>query len=361
MKRNPHFYDHDRLRIHRIVWLEVEEYTSTLQLYRAAELDWTGQNTSLPQEYLPLLAKKDDFRSVEYLGTYWYEINVTRPPLDDVRVRRALNLAIDKRVVVDKVTQGGQKPATHVVPDITGLGYAEAAAADRARGASPFADPDAEHDPEEARRLLAEAGYPVVGEGEARRCDGLPPIEILYNTSEGHRKIAVAIQDMWRRHLGISATLRNEEWKVMLKNLRDGNFQIARMGWIADYNHPQTFLDNFLSFSPNNRTGWKDAAFDDLMRRAAATADTRASMDLYRQAEKRAVDGVSRLPIYFYTKSTMVKPWLQGFSFNGRNQMLPKWMWIDEDWRARAAASPGGRAPVEPAIPVPVAPPPGRF
>lgn len=359
MKRNPMFHDHDRLRIHRIVWLGVEEYTSTLQMYRAAELDWTGQNTSLPQEYLPLLSTKKDFASVEFLGTYWYELNVDRPPVNDVRVRKALNLALDKQVIVDRVTQGGQKPATHFVPDITGLGYAEAARADRERGADPFAGPDSAFDPVRARALLAEAGYPVVQQGDGWRCEGIPPLEILYNTSEGHKKIAVAIQDMWKRHLGISATLRNEEWKVMLKNMRDGNYQIVRMGWFADYNHPQTFLDNFLSFSPNNRTNWKDPAFDDLMRRAAATADTAASMQLYRQAERRAVDGMSRLPIYFYTKHTMAKPWLQGFAFNARNQMLPKWMWIDEAWRARAGAD--GKVPFEPAMPVPAAPPPGRF
>jgi oligopeptide transport system substrate-binding protein len=270
-----------------------------------------------------------------------------------VRVRKALNLAMDKQQIVEKVTLAGQKPATHFVPDITGLGYAAAAKADRERGVDPFAGPDAEFNPERARALLGEAGFPVERAGDGWRCDGIPPIEILYNTSEGHRKIAVAIQDMWRRHLGISATLRNEEWKVMLKNLRDGNFQIARMGWIADYNHPQTFLDNFLSFSPNNRTRYVDKELDEILRRAAATKDAAASMQLYRQAERRAVDGMSRIPIYFYTKNTMVKPWVKGFHFNARNQQLPRWMWLDTDWRNNSSD--------EAAMPVPVAPAPGTY
>ncbi len=356
MRRNPHHHLHNSLKIHRIVWLMVEEYTSTLQLYRTAELDWMGQNSTLPQEYIPMLSAKKDFETVEYLGTYWYELNVEKPPMNDVRVRKALNLAMDKQQIVEKVTLAGQKPATHFVPDITGLGYADAAKADRKRGVDPFAGPDADFNPERARALLGEAGFAVERSGDGWRCNGIPPIEILYNTSEGHRKIAVAIQDMWRRHLGISATLRNEEWKVMLKNLRDGNFQIARMGWIADYNHPQTFLDNFLSFSPNNRTRYVDKELDEVLRRAAATRDATASMALYRQAERRAVDGMSRIPIYFYTKNTMVKPWVKGFHFNARNQMQPRWMWMDLDWRSGSAAPRR-----QPAVPVPVAQPPGRY
>src|SRR5204863_2475555 len=117
-----------------------------------------------------------------------------------------------------------------------------------------------------------------------------PGIEILYNTLEGHKQIAVAIQDMWKRQLGVSATMRNEEWKVMLKNVRDGNFQVVRFGWVADYNHAHTFLDTFLSFSPNNRTGWKDTDFDALLKKAAATAEPKESIRLYRLAEKRVVD-----------------------------------------------------------------------
>jgi len=353
MKRNPHYYAHDALKIHRIVWLEVEQSSATLQLYKAADIDWTGQSSSLPSEYLPLLSKKKDYETVLFLGTYWYEFNIKVPPVNDVRVRRALNLAVDKKQIVLNITRGGQVPATHFVPDITGLGYAEAAQRDRAEGIDPFAGPDADFNPERARKLMGEAGFNVVkegdGDGDGFRCDGIPPIEILYNTSEGHKQIAVAIQDMWRRHLGITVTLRNEEWKVMLKNVRDGNFQIARFGWFADYNHPQTFLDNFLSYSPNNRTNWGDATFDSAMKLAAATADPVLSMRHYRAAERIAVDGMSRIPLYFYTKNAMVKPWVRGFHYNARNQMLPKWMWIHPSWQS----DPNDDA----ALPVPVAPP----
>ncbi|WP_437941902.1 peptide ABC transporter substrate-binding protein [Sorangium sp. So ce341] len=351
MKRNPAYWAHDALRIHRIVWMEIAQYNATLQLYKAGDLDYLGDNSELPYDHLGWLSGKKDLRRIEYLSTVYYEVNTAKPPLDDARVRWALNLAIDKRELVEKVTRVG-KPATHYVPDITGSGYAEQVAEDRARGADPFASPEVGHDPARARALLAEAGYEVVREGDELRAKGFPPLEVLYNTGEGHGQVAVAIQDMWKRHLGISATLRNEEWRVMLKNLRDGNFQVIRLAWYADYNHPQTWLGNFLSYSPNNRSGWADAEFDEELRRAAAIADPRESIRRFRAAERRALDGMCRIPLYFEEKPTLVKPWVRGYIPNARNTQLVKWLWIDPDWQRRPAGEPP---------PVLELPPPGRL
>ncbi|WP_437785740.1 peptide ABC transporter substrate-binding protein [Sorangium sp. So ce1097] len=351
MKRNPAYWAHDALRIHRIVWMEISQYNATLQLYRAGDLDYLGDNSALPYEHLGWLSGKKDLRRTEFLSTVYYELNTRKPPLDDARVRWALNLAIDKRQLVEKITRLG-KPATHYVPDITGSGYAEQAAEDRARGADPFSSPEVGHDPARARALLAEAGFEVVREGDELRAKGFPPIEVLYNTGEGHGQVAVAIQDMWKRHLGISVTLRNEEWRVMLGNLQEGNFQVIRLAWYADYNHPQTWLGTFLSYSPNNRSGWADAGFDELVRRAAATADPGESIRLYRTAERRALDGMCRIPLYFEEKPTLVKPWVRGFIPNARSTQLIKWLWIDPDWQHRPAGEPP---------PVLELPPPGRL
>jgi oligopeptide transport system substrate-binding protein len=333
MKRNPHYWDREKLRIHRIVWLEVDDYRSTMNLYKAGEIDFIGDNLSLPSEYMDLLSSKRDFLRYPILSTYWFELNTRRPPTDDVRVRWALNLAIDKREIVERITRAGQIPATHVVPDFTGRGYAEQAAADKKAGVDPFASPAFQHSPERARALLAEAGYPVVADKDGYRASGFPAIEILYNTSEGHKHIAVAVQSMWKRHLGVSATLRNEEWKVMLKSVRDGHFQVARGGMGASYNHPHTFLDMFLSYSPQNPTGWADKEFDGLIKAALAAPDRKESIKLYRKAEERAVAGMSKLPLYFYTKSTLLKPWLKGYYGTVRMAHLVKWLWIDESWR----------------------------
>ena len=354
MKRNPHHYLFDKLWMHEIVWVEIEDYLQTMNLYQAGDIDYIGENLSLPPDYIKYLSTKADFQKKDFLASYWYEFNTKRAPTDNVLVRRALNLAIDKRQLIDKVILGGQEAATHYVPDLTGLGYADAVAAERKAGTDPFVSPDYVFNPEKARALLAEAGYKIAKQGDGFRADGFPPLEILYNTAEAHKKIAVAIQDMWKTNLGISVTLRNEEWKVMLKNVRDRNFQVVRFGWVADYNHPQTYLDTFLGFSPNNRTGWSSQKFDSLLAEAAANPDPAESMGIYRTAEKLVVDEMPKLPIYFYKKMTLMKPYIKGFHFNVRNEQLVKYYWVDPDFEQHQGQN-------EPAYPVETFGKPGAY
>jgi len=353
MKQNPYYWNKDQLKIHKIVWLEIEDYHSTMNLYKTGEVDSIGDNLGLPAEYIPMLETKKDFLRHDYLSVYWYDFNTRVPPLDNPRVRRALDLAIDKRELIEKVTHGGQKFATHYVPDFTGGGYSAEVQTERARKADRFAGPEHEFNPERARALLGEAGYEIQQESDGYRAKGVPPLEILYNTGEGHRMLAIAIQDMWKRHLGVSVTLRCEEWKVMLKNARDGNYQIVRSGWTADYNHPHTFLEQFLSTSPQNQTGYADPAFDEALHKAAMAADRAVSMRLYREAEEIAVRAMPRLPIFFYTRSTLVKPWVKGFWPSSRNMHLIQFMWIDPDHKARTFN--------EPAYPPPEFWPHGRY
>ncbi|MEO5730741.1 MAG: peptide ABC transporter substrate-binding protein, partial [Byssovorax sp.] len=282
MRKNPQYRFADRIKIDRIVWIEVEDAHSTMNLYKTGEIDSLGENMLPPAEYLERLSKKRDFRRNDFLAVQWYEINTRKPPLNDARVRRALNLAIDKQTLVDRVQRGGELPATHYVPDFTGLGYSAQVKADRLAGVDPFSGPSMEFDPDRARALLGEAGYPVMKEGDSYRVPGFPPVEVVYNNNEGHQKAAVAIQDMWKHYLGISIQLRSEEWKVMLNRYREGRFQVIRLGWTADYDHPQTFLEQFLSENPQNLTGWGDPRFDETMKQAASTAETGESIRLYR-------------------------------------------------------------------------------
>jgi oligopeptide transport system substrate-binding protein len=326
MKRNPHHWAAGDLSVHRIVWAEVENRHAAMNLYKAGDLDWTGDNGSLPVEWIPTLEGKRDFRRFPGLATFWYELNTKTPPLDDVRVRRALDLAVDKRLLATTVARGGI-PATHYVPENIGGGYAERALAERAAGIDPFAVPNDGFDPERARALLREAGHTIaLGPDGERRAEGFPPIELLFEASEDSRKFAVAVQDMWRRHLGITVDLRSEEWRVLLQDLRAGRFQIARYGWAADYDHPHTFLSTFLTDSPQNPTGWSDPDLDATVARAAAAADVEESMRLYRRAEERAVRGMCRIPFYFYTGTTLVKPWVRGWAPNGMGIHLVRWL-----------------------------------
>lgn len=336
MVRNPHHYAHDQLKIHRIVFMMVTDSDACMALYKTGELDFIGQNVSPPAAQLDRLSKFRDYDLSNWLAVYWYEFNTSKPPVDDARVRRALNLATDKQQLVDSITRGKQMVATHFVPDFTGSGYAEALDAGEKAGKRPFSGKGYHHDPELARAQLREAGYHLEERDGGWHATDFPPIEILYNTHEGHQKIAVALQDQWKRNLGIAVTLRNEEWKVMLKNLRDGHFQIGRGGWIADYNHPHTYLDTFLSYSANNWTRWSDSKFDALVAEAAATADPEQSIQRYLDAEKIAVEAMSKLPLYFYTKSTLIKPYVKGFYPNGNNRHNVRWMWIDPNWPAES-------------------------
>jgi oligopeptide transport system substrate-binding protein len=332
-KRNPHHYDHDQLKIHRIVWFLVQHYIPTMNLYYAGEIDWIGSNLTLPENFMDLLERYKDFSRAPYLSTYWYDFNLKKKPLDDVRVRKALNLAVDKQLLIDKVTRADQTPATHFVPDFAGSGYAEQSEADKKAGRDPFAGKDRDYDPARARELLAEAGYKLEKKGDGWHAKGFPGLEILYNTSEGHRAVAVAIQSMWQQELGVRVQLRNEEFSVMLKSLRDGQFQVARFGWAADYNHPHTWLETFLSYSGNNWPKWKDKEFDALVEKAAATADPAESIRRYREAELRTVEAMPRMPLYFYTKSTLTKPYVKGYWDNAQNQHHIRYIWIDPDWR----------------------------
>lgn len=331
LEQNPHYWNKDKIKTHKVVYPEVEDSRAGLSLYKAGDLDFSGDSASLPLDYLPYLQHKRDFVRFAFLSTYWYELNVKVKPLDDVRVRKALDLAIDKQALCDDVLQGGQLPATHYVPDFTGLGYSDAVKEDRAQGKDPFDGPETKFDPERARALLREAGYEVERDGDGWRAVNFPSLEVTYNTGEGHRKIAVTLQDMWKRHLGVSVRIHNEEWKVLLKNLRDGNFQIARGAWQADYNHPNTWLETFLSTNPQNRPHWVSEEFDDALHAAAGISDEKDSIRAYRAAEKLAVDAMPRIPLYFYTRSFLVKPWLKGWYGLVEGVHLAQFLWVGDN------------------------------
>lgn len=346
MSVNPHHWARDALRVRRIVWVQSDSARAALNLYRTAEVDILGG--APPPEHIPLLLPLRDTRRQRLLATIWFDINTRTRPVDDPRVRRALNLAIDKQAIA--AIAANFTPATHYVPESTGGGYAEGVAADRAAGRDPFGDG---FDPERARASLGEAGYEVLETPDGRRAQGFPPLQILYSAgSEVQHTFVVAVQDLWRRHLGITASLRREEWRVQVKTVRDRDYQVALSAWTADYNHPHTFLGTFLSSSPANPTGWADEGYDELVGRAMRAPDPEEGTRLYRRAEARALADMSRIPLFFAMQVKLVKPWVSGLEENGRGMILARWLAIDPAWRAGAAAP--GAAPQE-------LPPPGRL
>ncbi|HVY68575.1 MAG TPA: peptide ABC transporter substrate-binding protein, partial [Verrucomicrobiae bacterium] len=258
--------------------LPVTSPTTALNLYLSGAADVVWDKELVPVELIDVLRQRPDFQSFNYLATYFFRFNLQRKPFDDVRVRKALVLAIDKRHIVEKITRGNERVANGLVPP--GL----------PNYASP---PGLEYNPREARRLLAEAGYP----GGA----GFPPFHYHFNNVKNQENIAVQIQAMWQRELGIHADLRAQEWKVYLNTQGKRDYDISRSSWIGDYNDPTTFLDLFMSNNPNNRTGWASTNYDKLMRRAAAEPDVAKRAGFLRQAEALLVtEEVPIVPIYFF-------------------------------------------------------------
>lgn len=289
LEKSPTYWDKDNVRLNAMVFYPTDNTDAEERAFRAGQLHVT-YNLSISKIATYRREQPGSLRMDEYINTFFFRFNTRHSPLDDVRVRRALSLAIDRELIAGKVLQGGQRPAPSLVPpDIPGY--------------TPAALPM--HDLAAARRLLAEAGYPG---GQ-----GLAPLELLYNNSEILRLVAETVQEMWHRDLGVEVRLANQEYKVVFANRRTGNYRILLGDWIGDYLDPTTFLDLWRSDAGNNHTGWASKEYDALMNRAAAAADVTARADLLRQAEQLMLESAPIAPIYFnthvYLKSPALKHW----------------------------------------------------
>jgi oligopeptide transport system substrate-binding protein len=275
--KNPDYWDADHVTLEVTDAITSDNINANFNLYMSGILDWADAG-AVPLFVIPQLLQRPDFHVAPYLSAYFYRFNVERPPFDDVRVRRAFQLATDQESITRYVMRAGQIPAGGVVPP--GLaGYEEAAIPER--------------NVEEARRLLAEAGYP---DGK-----GFPHAELLFNTSESHKHIAEVLQEQWRGALGVQVELVNQEWKVFLATTRAKDYWISRGGWIGDYPDPNTFLDLWTSNNGNNRTGFADPGYDALIDRAARTQDPRKRLELLTEAEDWILNDESIiLPLYYY-------------------------------------------------------------
>lgn len=288
--RNPNYWDAKSVKLDEIDFFPTEDIPTEERMFRTGQLDMTNE---LPNSKIDVYRKEypESLRVEPWLGVYFYRCNVTRPPLTDKRVRRALALALDRESLVKNVTRGGQQPAYAVsYPGIAGY-------APRAQLTGGLA---------EAKRLLAEAGYP---DGK-----GCPAMEVLFNTSENQRAIAEAIQQMWRKNLGVEVTLHNEEWKVFLDTQHETHdYTLQRSGWIADYVDPHVFLEIWESGGGNNDTLWSNADYDRLLHAALAAKTESERYDIYQKMDAILVDECPVIPIYYYTRVHAVSPRVKGY------------------------------------------------
>lgn len=306
LRKSPTFWNRDQVKLEVVDALCVDSMLTAFNMYETGQLDWlTKAPPLIARELLKQTPPRDDFQPANLLGSYFLGINITRKPLDDVRVRRALALALDPQQIVDTVC-AGENPAWSYVPP--GLpGYTSQRFPQR--------------DPAEARRLLAEAGFPG---GE-----GFPKLEILYNTEESHRNIMELVRKQWQSVLQIDVSTRNEEWGAYLSSLQALRYDIARRSWIGDYNDPNTFLDMWVSGAGNNETGFAKPEYDRLIAQAAAEPDPAERMQLLAEAERMLATELPILPIYYYNSRNMVRPTVRGFFNNLQDSHPIEAMWVD--------------------------------
>jgi oligopeptide transport system substrate-binding protein len=288
-ERSPTYWDAKNVRLNKIYFDPTETLDTAERMFRS------GQLHSIPMAPPSKVAfyrkyKPNLINVYPLLCTYFYKFNVTRPPMNDKRVREALAMAIDRHAITETIMRAGEEPAYFLTPPNTG-GYT--------------CRTKVKEDVAAARQLLAEAGYP----------DGknFPTVEVLFNTLQYHKAIAEAFQQMWKKNLHINIVLHNEEWKVYLDSMRRTNYFMARAAWIGDYVDPSTFLDMFTTESGNNETGWSNAEYDRLIHLAANTGDQAVRYDAYQKAEAILMDEMPIMPVYFYTQPRLIVASVRGW------------------------------------------------
>lgn len=252
---------------------------------------------------------KPEFRPFPMVGTYYVGFNMQRAPFDDVRVRKAFNMAIRRNLITDRVTRRGEIPATGLVPNA--VKSAVPGKTFRERAGDLYGKPDAEG----AKKLLAEAGY-----GPDKK---LRETEYIYNTKNEHTLIGEQLQSMWKRALGVDVKLQNVEWGVKLKRTQTGDYDIGRLAWIGDYSDPMTFLELFTSDNVQNDPQLRSKKYDELIASARKEADPVKREDILIAAEKLlCVDECAVAPLYFYTDPLLIKADIQGLDRNPVGQLL---------------------------------------
>ncbi len=300
MVPNEHHYDAANLGPDTITFRLMADQNAMLAGYRSGDLQFIQD---MPVDEVAGLLASGELDIVDYIGTYYVVYQTQKAPFDDWRVRKAFTLAIDSPYIVEQITQSGEVPAAGFVP--AGIYDADSSGADfRTVGGDyweiPTTDEIYAKNVAEAKQLLADAGYP---NGE-----GFPVVTYLYNTSDAHKAIGEALQQMWQKELGVTVQLQNQEWNAFLENRKNGEYQIARNGWIADYNDPISFLDMWLTGGGNNDAQYSDAEYDAAIAEAKASADPAVRMAAMHKAEDLIMGRDWALgPIYFYTQKYLMQ------------------------------------------------------
>ena len=305
---NQHHYDAANLGPAKITFQLMDDDNSILANFKSGDLQFIE---SVPVDEIPTLLADGSLYIMDYVGTYYVSYQCEKAPFDNALVRKAFTLAMDSKYIAEQVAQAGQVPAAGFVP--SGIADADPTGDDfRTVGGDywdlPLDEATYKANCDLAREALAEAGYP---NGE-----GFPVVTYLYNTNDAHRAIGEALQQMWQTELGVTVQLQNQDWNAFLESRKNGEFDIARNGWIADYNDPITFLDMWLTGGGNNDGQYSNAAYDQAIANAKSTAVQEERMAYLHEAEDIIMGQDWALaPIYFYTQTCMIDPAISGIYY----------------------------------------------
>lgn len=280
VEKSKTYWDNRNVKLKTIKFLPIEDNKTAYNMYKNGETDW---NTGVALDLLDEIKLRKDYQVAPQVATYYYIFNTTRAPLTDVRVRKALSMSVDKKTLVDKITKGGQIVADAISPAMP-----------------PYVPPKGNpFNVEQAKKLLAEAGYP--------NGQGFPKLTVIYNTNDGHKKIAEYIQQQWKNNLGIDISLQNQEWKTFLDTRSNSHdFEIARAGWVGDYLDPNTFLDMFIKGSGNNDGLYDNPKYDELIKKAP-TLKGDERYKAMQQAEGYLIDqDQAIMPLYYYVEQNLI-------------------------------------------------------
>lgn len=314
LKKNDTYWDKDTVKLDQITMTMVGDESTALAMYENHELDWAGKPLdALPTDTLTALRQSGALNAQASAGTYFYTLNINEPPLNNTNLRKALAYAIDRQSLIDNVSQGGELPAMAFVPptifDDNTTGYFSDHAVDQAQ--------------QYLEQALQELGYKSAAE--------IPTLTLSYNTSEGHQKIAQAIQDMWINNLGVNVTLENIEWKVYIEKLQARDYQVGRLGWLADFNDAVNFLEVLRDKDGgNNNTGWENAEYKQLLQQSATEKDAAKRRQLLKNAEQILMDEMPIIPIYFYSNTWMKKDYVHDVYIDGLSNIHFKWAYIKQ-------------------------------
>jgi oligopeptide transport system substrate-binding protein len=303
LAKNEKYWENDKTVLEKVTYLPIEDQVSEMNRFLSGEIDFTS---TLPTEHFKRL-KKEYPESVSVEGslcTYYYQFNSKKPPFDDARVRKAVSYAIDRSIVTDALLAQGQKPAYFLTPEIT---------ANFNPVMSDYGKMTQKERNAEAAKLLKEAGY---GPSNPLK------FELLYNTSENHKKIAVALGSMWKKTLGLEVVLNNQEWKTYLQTKDEGNFSVARAGWCGDYNEASSFLTLMASANTTGGQHWGNAEYDALIDKALASTSEEERTKIYLEAEKLMAEDMPIAPIYQYVRSRLLSPQVGGFASNNAEEKI---------------------------------------